>query len=519
MNYLIKNNLPENLSSKNDVSKTNENIINEFILYLINSKIIHQNKVKKFFLEFFEIKINIKIKKNYILHISKLLDQLLPTLLNQGHPKQAIFQLLRFLDLISPNFEFIEKLLSKKFVYKKLSEVLSFSGHITNILVKDEKLLEILDPYYNLRLNGNIKIYKNEFDKIQYSLDDEENILIKLRKVHRKLKFQIIVSVITKELKVEDASYEFSILARATLEKVIEISHNLFLKQKIIEKGFLSEIGILAYGRLANNTMTSNSDLDLVFIFPDRNSNYKKEKQYINFYINFSKKILTLLSAKTSEGILYEVDSKLTPSNKHSDLACKLSDFVKFQKSKSFAWQRIALLKSDLVFKNSKFQNSLNMIIEKIKKKEINLINLVIEIYSMRNIRKDLNKMKLPKTKSLKLVNWYETKYSLGGQRDVEFLEYFYKKKEIEEIVVDIDIKKLFLRDVKIFYFIIDQFINITFSNEKPENLPNKVSKYLVNYLNLKDLGSLKKAVRDKKNEVNRYINEILKHFDDVIKP
>ena len=31
MNYLIKNNLPENLSSKNDVSKTNENIINEFI--------------------------------------------------------------------------------------------------------------------------------------------------------------------------------------------------------------------------------------------------------------------------------------------------------------------------------------------------------------------------------------------------------------------------------------------------------------------------------------------------------
>ena len=265
--------------------------------------------------------------------------------------------------------------------------------------------------------------------------------------------------------------------------------------------------------------MTSNSDLDLVFIFPDKNSNYKNEKKYINFYINFSKKILSLLSAKTSEGILYEVDSKLTPSNKHSNLACKLSDFVKFQKSKSFAWEKIALLKSNLVFKNSKFQNSLNLIIEKIKKKEINLINLVFEIYSMRNIRKDLNKKKLPKTKSLKLLNWYETKYSLGGQRDVEFLEYFYKRREIKEIVVDIDIKKLFLRDVKIFYFIIDQFINITFSNEKPENLPNKVSKYLVEYLKLKDLGTLKKAIRDKKNQINRYINEILKHFQDDIKP
>ena len=159
------------------------------------------------------------------------------------------------------------------------------------------------------------------------------------------------------------------------------------------------------------------------------------------------------------------------------------------------------------------------MTIEKIKKQEINLMNLVFEIYSMRNIRKDVNKKKLPKTKNLKLVNWYETKYSLGGQRDVEFLEYFYKRKEIKGIIENIDIKKLFLNDVKIFYFIIDQFINITFSNEKPENLPNKVSKYLIEYLNLKDLGSLKKAIRDKKNEVNRYINEILKNFEDVIKP
>ena len=510
MIYYKKNHLPENLSSLNELISGNNKTINEFMIYLINSKKLNKKDIKNIFLKYFDKKINIKIKKNYILLISKFLDELFPILLNQNHPKQASYQLLRFLNEISPNFEFVEKLLSKKFIYKKLSEILSFSGHITNMLAKDDTLLEILDPYYAIRLKGNITIYKNELNKISFYLENEETILNKLRQLHRKLKFQIIVSVITNELRIENASYEFSILARAVLEKVIEICHYLFLKQNKLRKSFLDEFGILAYGRLANNTMTSNSDLDLVFIFPDHNTNFKNQKEYSNFYNIFSKKIINFLSSKTSEGILYEVDTKLTPSNKYSDLACKVSDFVKFQKNQSYAWQKLALLKSELVFKNSVFQNSLETILENIKEKKINLYDLKSEINSMRKVNKNRSKQNLLKNNEIRLLNWYETKYSLGGQRDIEFLEYFYKRKEFDKVIENLVVKKLFLKNVKSFYFILDQFINITFWNEKPENLPNKVSKYLVEYLDLKDLGSLKKKISDHKNQVHGYLQEIL---------
>ena len=74
------------------------------------------------------------------------------------------------------------------------------------------------------------------------------------------------------------------------------------------------------------------------------------------------------------------------------------------------------------------------------------------------------------KPKKTKIVNWYETKYSLGGQRDIEFLEYFYQRKEISENIENLDVKRLFIKNVKIFYFVLDQFINITFSSEKTEN-------------------------------------------------
>ena len=108
------------------------------------------------------------------------------------------------------------------------------------------------------------------------------------------------------------------------------------------------------------------------------------------------------------------------------------------------------------------------------------------------------------------IINWYETKYSLGGQRDIEFLEYIYKINLIKRRIVNVDNKKLFINKAKNFYFVLDQFINITFSLEKPENLTDKVVIHLINYLNIRDLGNLKKIVKDTKNEINNFLLEVL---------
>ena len=129
----------------------------------------------------------------------------------------------------------------------------------------------------------------------------------------------------------------------------------------------------------------------------------------------------------------------------------------------------------------------------------------------MRGGDKNFTAKNLINRKSKNLLNWYETKYSLGGQRDIEFLEYFYIREKIYRKIENLDVKKLFLKKVKLFYFILDQFVNITFSMDKPRNLPNKVSKYLVSYLNLKDLGTLKQTVKDHKNQIRKNIEEILK--------
>ena len=76
--------MPENLSSLNELISGNNKTINEFMIYLINSKKLNKKDIKNIFLKYFDKKINIKIKKNYILLISKFLDELFPILLNQN---------------------------------------------------------------------------------------------------------------------------------------------------------------------------------------------------------------------------------------------------------------------------------------------------------------------------------------------------------------------------------------------------------------------------------------------------
>ena len=519
MNYINKIQLPENISSIKDVNEYYDQNINELITYLFKKTKFNTHDILNYYKAYFKNIINKKIQDDYINLIEEFSNSILPIILKSKYPRQGTYQLLRFIDFIQPNFEFIEMLVKNSFSHKKISDILTFSGHATNLLSKDIKLLEILDPYYEIKLNKNINIYRKEFNKISLN-DNEEIILDKLRKTHRKLKFQIIVSIITDELKVEDAAYELYLLAYSTLQKVQKVAVDLISKEKNFNTSFIDDFGILAYGRFAQNLMTSNSDLDLVLIFPDKNQNFKNQKTYHLILSLISQKMITILSSKTSENLIYEVDTKLGPKVRISSNACTLSEFKLFHENETFSWEKMALMKSKLVFKDNNFQNELEKVIQKFKLQTINSKNLIQEINEMRKIDiKSETKKNNKKQSNLNIsenvenkIHWYETKYSLGGQRDIEFLEFFFNNPKFYEIIENLEEKKYFIRKAKMLYFIIDQYVNLTYSNQKPSTLTNQILGKLQKNLKTKDLGTLKLSLKNTKNEINKYLSLILEH-------
>jgi len=194
------------------------------IKQLLNSSKTNETSIINLFNNYFLEKVSLKIKnivENWILIFIK---NIVPIILKSSDKDQGLYQLLRFIDNIIFNFSYLEELINKKFTYDNLSNILTFSGYMTNLISQDKKLLDILDPDYAMRLNGNITFYQSTFDKIDSNIYDEESLLDALRKNHRFLKFQILFALINNDIDIQRASNEFSLLAQATLNKTLEIA-------------------------------------------------------------------------------------------------------------------------------------------------------------------------------------------------------------------------------------------------------------------------------------------------------
>jgi glutamine synthetase adenylyltransferase len=377
--------------------------------------------------------------------------------------------------------------------------VFLFSGYVTNLVKEDVKTLEILQPDFAIRLNGNITYYKNYLDKISINNLDEEVLLDSLRQSHRLLKFQIIFALINHEINIDRASQEFSLLAQATFDTSLKIAESRIIKKYKIHNLSYS---IVAYGRFATLSMTANSDLDLVFIYNSKNSNNNSEQK---IYIELFRQLIRTLSSKTTEGLMYEVDTKLRPSGKEGPVVCTYDNFKKYHQENSFCWEKLALKKTRIINENN-FNAKTSKLLEKLKTINISDKEIAHEIAMMRTNVNQTDGHVVNK----RSFKWFETKYVGGGQREIEYLNFFYKINSnfIEDYETN---KKTLLNDkVENLFFKLDQVVNICFEDEKQDYLPSAAIILIITETNEKDLGSLKASVNLSKKEIHKNLNQML---------
>ena len=182
---LYKNlHIPINLPSTEDRELLLDNSNLLIIKEIQESDKLKLSSTIELFKNYFNNKISKKIKKNLYFFF----DEIIPIIYQSKHKKEGLYQLLRFTNKVLFNFPYIEALTANTIVYKNLSKVFLFSGYVTNLVKEDVKILEILQPEYAIRLNGNITYYKNILDKINFNMIDEEALLDTLRQNQRLVK-------------------------------------------------------------------------------------------------------------------------------------------------------------------------------------------------------------------------------------------------------------------------------------------------------------------------------------------
>jgi glutamate-ammonia-ligase adenylyltransferase len=169
-------------------------------------------------------------------------------------------------------------------------------------------------------------------------------------------------------------------------------------------------------GKLGGFEMTAASDLDLILIYkadPIASSiGCKKGLPTPHYYARLTQRLITALSAQTTEGILYETDFRLRPSGNKGPIAVSIERFIDYQANEAWTWEHMALTRARVIVGSKNFNTLVENAIRDVLIRPRDPLKLKNDILSMRQ--------RLASEKKSAIA--WELKQTAGGIIDIEFI-------------------------------------------------------------------------------------------------
>ncbi len=175
-----------------------------------------------------------------------------------------------------------------------------------------------------------------------------------------------------------------------------------------------SELVVLALGRLGGGTLTHASDLDLIYLFTGdwrRESDGAKPLAASHYYNRLAQRLTAGLSAPTTVGPLYEVDTRLRPSGAQGPLVVSVESFARYQHESAWTWEHMALTRARPIYGSKPARDALAVIVRDVLSTPGDRKALLTDIVAM---RAEMTRHKPP-------LGPFDIKLAGGGLVDYEF--------------------------------------------------------------------------------------------------
>lgn len=102
---------------------------------------------------------------------------------------------------------------------------------------------------------------------------------------------------------------------------------------------------VLGMGKLGGREMNYLSDVDVIFIYDPPAENIGRFSAH-EWFSRLAHRVISALSVPTSEGIVFEIDTRLRPSGNKGPLVSSLDSFREYHRQTSELWEKQALIKA-----------------------------------------------------------------------------------------------------------------------------------------------------------------------------
>lgn len=259
-------------------------------------------------------------------------------------------------------------LLSRPEVRQALLSLFANSPFLSRTLIQQPALIESLALALRPGRARAARPLRQEADRILETSGDAEVRMDEVRRLVQEEMLRTAFQDFSGLIGVEEVGRRISTLAEesirlallASLEELTAGAPEPF--RVPLQRELQRRFAVLAFGRLAGQEMGYQSDLDLVFVVDASLAGTKSSPQgllpdswptwildsthseLLPFFIKLGQRMITFLSARSSRGVAFSIDTRLRPSGGQGPLACTQEAFLKYHRQ-SAPWEKLALLR------------------------------------------------------------------------------------------------------------------------------------------------------------------------------
>ena len=210
----------------------------------------------------------------------------------------------------------------------------------------ERALIEDPEKYWTeVRLNLNMRL-----DDVMAEGDGSEQAMDILRVTHHNETFITLLTDlgigVQQALPVERVSDHLSTLADLILQTTFERVWPSVAKKFDLSLDASPPFAVISYGKLGGKELGYASDLDIIFLYQADESDYAAQE----IYALLAKRMINWLTAFTSTGSLFEIDTRLRPNGSAGFLVTNVEAFKKYQlregDNAAWVWEHQALTRA-----------------------------------------------------------------------------------------------------------------------------------------------------------------------------
>ncbi len=217
-------------------------------------------------------------------------------------------------------------------------------------------------------------------------------------------------------LSVEKVSDHLSTLADLILEVTLERVWPSVAKKFSLPPEVSPEFAVIAYGKLGGKELGYASDLDLVFLYQAKENDYDAQE----IYALLAKRMINWLTAFTSTGSLFEIDTRLRPNGPAGFLVTNTEAFKKYQMREgdnaAWVWEHQALTRARFSAGNLSVGTKFDAVRSEVLSQKRDIEYLRVEILNMRRKVHEGHP---------NASGDFDLKHDAGGMADIEFIVQF----------------------------------------------------------------------------------------------